>query len=89
MARTLDCAVAPWGLEEAALVGTSETVVPVACNSVALAEGGEVVLRLPVLKGPPLRRSKRGGRGRQRPSPASESRAGRVRRWPRLRTRHA
>eukprot|EP00969_Alexandrium_andersonii_P059228 2609030-Alexandrium_andersonii.AAC.1 len=41
VARTSGCAVAPWGLEEAALAGTSETVVPVACNSVALAEGDE------------------------------------------------
>eukprot|EP00969_Alexandrium_andersonii_P344907 15246093-Alexandrium_andersonii.AAC.1 len=60
MARTLDCVVAPWGLEEAALVDTSETVAPVACNSAALAEGDEVVLHLPVLKGPPPAAVKKG-----------------------------
>eukprot|EP00969_Alexandrium_andersonii_P183589 8112295-Alexandrium_andersonii.AAC.1 len=60
MARTLDCSVAPWGLRDAALVDTSESVVPVACNSVALAKGDEVVLRLPVLKGPPVPAVKKG-----------------------------
>eukprot|EP00969_Alexandrium_andersonii_P228437 10087918-Alexandrium_andersonii.AAC.1 len=41
MARALDCTMAPWGLRDAALADTSESVVPVACNSVALAEGDE------------------------------------------------
>eukprot|EP00969_Alexandrium_andersonii_P245880 10866344-Alexandrium_andersonii.AAC.1 len=41
MARTLDCTIASWGLQDAALVDTSESFVPVTCNSVALAQGDE------------------------------------------------
>eukprot|EP00969_Alexandrium_andersonii_P142754 6310861-Alexandrium_andersonii.AAC.1 len=47
MARALGCAMAPWAFSDAALACVVESCVRVACDSAALADAEELVLRLP------------------------------------------